>query len=43
MRGFPVFNMGSTALSVELFAFAPGLDPESIDVNLDRGLVTVAG
>ena len=41
--GFPAFNMGSTPQSVELFAFAPGLDPASIDVNLDRGLLTVAG
>lgn len=41
--GFPAFNMGSTAQSVELFAFAPGLDPDSIDVSLDRGLLTVAG
>lgn len=41
--GFPAFNMGSTPQSVELFAFAPGLDAESIDVNLDRGLLTVAG
>ena len=41
--GFPAFNLGSTPQSVELFAFAPGLDPESIDVKLDRGLLTVAG
>ncbi len=41
--GFPAFNIGSTAQSVELFAFAPGLDPDSIDVRLDRGLLTVAG
>lgn len=41
--GFPAFNMGSTEASVELFAFAPGLDPASIEVRLDRGLLTVAG
>ena len=41
--GFPALNMGMTPQSVELFAFAPGLDPASIDVNLDRGLLTLAG
>ena len=41
--GFPAFNVGTTPQSVELFAFAPGLDPDSIEVNLDRGLLTVAG
>ena len=41
--GFPALNMGTTPQSVELFAFAPGLDPASIDVNLERGLLTVAG
>lgn len=41
--GFPALNVGTTPQSVELFAFAPGLDPSSIDVNLDRGLLTIAG
>lgn len=41
--GFPALSMSSTAQSVELFAFAPGLDPASIDVRLDCGLLTVAG
>ena len=41
--GFPVFNLGQTPQSVELFAFAPGLDPESIEVNLDGERLTIAG
>ncbi|MBU6503259.1 MAG: Hsp20/alpha crystallin family protein [Burkholderiaceae bacterium] len=41
--GFPALNVGTTPQSVELFAFAPGIDPASIDVNLERGLLTVAG
>lgn len=41
--GFPALNMGTTPQSVELFAFAPGLDPASIEVNLDRGLLTLSG
>jgi HSP20 family protein len=36
--GFPALNVGSTPQSVEIFAFAPGLDPKSVEVNLDRGV-----
>jgi HSP20 family protein len=41
--GFPALNVGSTAESVEVYAFAPGLDPTKIEVSLDRGVLTVAG
>ena len=41
--GFPALNVGGTPQSVEIYAFAPGLDPATIDVNLDRGLLTIAG
>lgn len=41
--GFPAFNLRSTPQLVEWFALAPGLDPASIDVQLDGGLLTVAG
>jgi HSP20 family protein len=41
--GFPALNIGSTPQSVELYAFVPGLDPASIEVNLERGVLTIAG
>lgn len=41
--GFPALNVGSTPQSVELYAFLPGLDPDAIEVNLERGVLTVAG
>jgi HSP20 family protein len=41
--GFPALNVGSTPQSVELYAFLPGLDPSAIEVNLERGVLTVAG
>ena len=41
--GFPAINVGGTPQSVEIYAFAPGLDPATMEVNLDRGLLTVAG
>lgn len=40
---FPALNVGGTAQTVELYAFAPGLDPATLEVNLDRGILTVAG
>ena len=41
--GFPALNVGGTPQSVEIYAFAPGLDPATTDVSLDRGLLTIAG
>jgi HSP20 family protein len=41
--GFPALNVGSTPQSVELYAFAPGLDPNTIDVQIERGVLTIAG
>lgn len=40
---FPAINIGTTAKSVEVYAFVPGIDPAKIDLTLDRGLLTVAG
>jgi HSP20 family protein len=41
--GFPALNVGGTPQSVEIYAFTPGLDPKSLEVNLDRGVLTIAG
>ena len=41
--GFPALNVGGTAQSVEIYAFAPGIDPKTLEVNLDRGVLTIAG
>jgi HSP20 family protein len=41
--GFPALNVGSTPQSVELYAFAPGLDPATIDVQIERGVLTISG
>lgn len=40
---FPPVNIGSTDDSVEIVAFAPGLDPAAIDVSIDKGLLTISG
>lgn len=41
--GFPAMNVGGTPQSVELFAFAPGVDPATLDVQVEKGLLTIAG
>lgn len=41
--GYPALNVGSTPTSVEVFAFAPGMDPATIDVQLERGVLTLSG
>ncbi|MBL8289170.1 MAG: Hsp20/alpha crystallin family protein [Rubrivivax sp.] len=41
--GYPALNVGTSPTSVEIYAFAPGLEPASIEVNLDRGVLTLAG
>jgi HSP20 family protein len=40
---WPALNVGSTDTSVEVYAFVPGLEPSSIEVNLDRGVLSIAG
>lgn len=41
--GFPTLNVGGTPGSVEVCAFAPGMDPATIEVHLDRGVLTISG
>jgi HSP20 family protein len=41
--GFPALNVGGTPETVEVYAFAPGIDPSSLQVELDRGLLSIAG
>ncbi len=40
---FPAINMGTTAESVDIYAFAPGIDPKKLEVSVDKGLLTIAG
>jgi len=41
--GYPALNVGSTPTSVEIYAFAPGVDPAAVEINLDRGVLTIDG
>lgn len=36
-NGFPVLNVGSTPETLEIYAFAPGVDPSSLQVLASAG------
>jgi len=41
--GYPALNVGTTPETVEIHAYAPGLDPATLEVKLDRGTLSIAG
>ncbi len=40
---FPAVNVGSSPETVEVIAFAPGVDAKSLQVTVDKGLLVIAG
>ena len=40
---FPAINIGNTPDAVEVLAFAPGIDAASLEVTVDKGLLTLSG
>lgn len=40
---FPAVNVGNTPASVEIYAFAPGIDPKQIELTIDRGVMSISG
>jgi HSP20 family protein len=40
---FPAINIGSTADTIEIVAFAPGIDAKSVQLSIDKGLLLLAG
>ncbi len=39
---FPQINIGTTADAIDIYAFAPGIDPGKLEVSVDKGLLTIA-
>ncbi len=42
-RTFPVINVGSTPESIEVLALAPGIDPNALQITVDKGVLVIAG
>jgi HSP20 family protein len=40
---FPALNIGSSEKSVEILAFLPGVDPSSLEVTTDKGVLALSG
>ncbi len=40
---YPPINVGSTPEQVDVYLFAAGLDPETLDISMQQNLMTVAG
>ena len=40
---FPALNVGTSAEALEIYAFAPGIDPKSIDVSVEKGILAISG
>ncbi|WGS54974.1 Hsp20/alpha crystallin family protein (plasmid) [Paraburkholderia sp. D15] len=43
LAAFPQINIGSTDNSIEIVAFAPGVNPGSLEVSIDKGLLSISG
>jgi HSP20 family protein len=42
-RTFPVINVGNTPEAIEVLAMAPGVDPKSLQITVDKGVLSIAG
>jgi HSP20 family protein len=40
---YPPINVGATTESFDVYLFAAGLDPKSLDISIQQGLLSVAG
>lgn len=40
---FPPTNVGATSKAVDVFLFAPGLDPKAVDISIQQNLLLVSG
>jgi HSP20 family protein len=42
-RFYPAMNVGSTPAAIEVYAFAPGMDPAKLDVQIEKGVLIISG
>jgi HSP20 family protein len=40
---FPAINVGSTDEQITVYVFAPGIDPKSLDIQLQQNLLSISG
>lgn len=40
---YPAINIGETPDAVNVYVFAPGIDPSKLDLSIQRNLLTISG
>ena len=40
---FPPVNVGVSGDSIEVVAFVPGMEPDALNVSIEKGLLTISG
>ena len=40
---FPAINIGSTDDQITVYVFAPGIDPKSLDIQMQQNLLSISG
>jgi HSP20 family protein len=40
---FPAINVGSTDTQVTIYVFAPGIQPKSLDIQMQQNLLSISG
>lgn len=40
---FPSLNVGTSPDALEIYALAPGIDPSSVQVSVEKGLLSISG
>lgn len=40
---FPALNVGTSSDALEIYALAPGVDPKSVEVSVEKGVLAIAG
>jgi HSP20 family protein len=40
---FPAMNVGATPDNIQVYLFAPGVDPKSLDISIQQNVLTVSG
>jgi HSP20 family protein len=41
--GWPAMNVGATSERVDVYLFAPGLDPSQLDISIQQNVLTISG
>jgi HSP20 family protein len=42
-NGYPAVNVGTSPETIEVLAFVPGIEPNDLQITIDKGLLSIAG